>query len=336
MIDDLNDFAHYRLLAVDGGQTRTVAALANGNGRILGIGIGGPSNHASEPGGADRMKDALESSIHEAREKAGDADFSNVLSVRLAMTGGETLAAQIVRGMMPYAKVVSEGDAPAALASVAFGGPGVVVIAGTGSVAFGRCPDGREVKIGGWGYEMGDEGSGYWIAKQALSAITKAADGRAGATALTSLLLRHYDAPNLIALHQKIYAGELSRPVIASGSERVGRAAQDGDATARRIMRHAGYELGHKAATALRRLGMEKGVATVGVTGGVFKAGEALLDPFTQLLRQTAADAEVTRPKVPPVLGAMALALMDLDIPLTPQVIAQLETAAPLADAAKP
>jgi N-acetylglucosamine kinase-like BadF-type ATPase len=280
-------------------------------------------------GGLYGFNTTLERSIQAAKDQAGDPDLSLVLSARLAMNAQTAEAIQIVGRMMPYARLIAENEDSAWMATVTFGGPGVTVIAGVGSIAFGRCPEGREVKIGGWGREMGDEGGGYWIARQALSAITKAADGRAEATQLTSLLLRHWRAPNLTGLHQKLQAGEIDPLCIASAAAKVGQAARDGDAVARRLLRHAGYELGHMAATALRRLGMENSPATVGAAGGVFQAGASLLEPFTQMLHQTAPQAQVVRPRLPPVLGALALAFADLEIPLTPELIARLETAAP-------
>jgi N-acetylglucosamine kinase-like BadF-type ATPase len=321
--------ASFRVLAVQGGYSRTTAVLANGLGEVLGVGFGEPSHSDENAEAHERMKNALEAALHGARERAGDADLSMVMGARLAMAGDSSLAAQIVGKIVPYARVISEDDAPAALVSVTFGEPGVVVLAGVGSVAFGRCSQGREVKVGGWGTTMGDEGGAYWIACQALSAITKAADGRAEETRLTSLLIRHWNAPNLTELHRMILDRKIDRPGIASAAERVGLAAQSGDAVAKRILRHAGHELGHLAATAVRRLSMQDSIPTVGVTGGVFQAGEPLLEPFIQVLWQSVPGAQVTPPRVPPVLGALALALMDLEIPLTPEIIGNLERAAP-------
>jgi N-acetylglucosamine kinase-like BadF-type ATPase len=301
--------------------------MANGLGDVLGVGQG---DHADEPDATERLRATLETAIHHAMQQAGETDQNLVIGARLAMTEEWSRAAQVAGKIVPYAHVISESDAPAALSSVTFGGPGVVVLAGAGSVAFGRCREGREVKVGGWGHAMGDEGSAYWIALQSLSAITKAADGRAEETRLTSALLRHWNAPNLTSLHQKIYAGELDRAALASAAEKVGQAAQAGDAVAQRILRHAGHELGHLAATALRRLSMQDDAPIIGVVGEVFQAGESLLEPFIQVLWQSVPGAQVTPPRVPTVLGAVALALIDLEIPMTPEITGKLEAAAPM------
>ena len=318
----------YRVLAVEGGRARTVAVLADARGQVLGVGRGGPYDPDVDEG-VERAGAPVEEAVEEARRAAGDPDLSRVLGARLAMSGAPAHATRTVGQLIPYARLVSEGSAPAALASITFGGPGVAVLAGTRSIAFGRCPAGREVTVGGWGYMMGDEGSAYWIAMQALGAMTKAADGRGPATVLTSLLLRHWGAPNLMGLYEKVYAGGLDRLTLASGSERVGEAASAGDAVAVRILHGAGIELGLLASTALRRLDMLGGPATVGIVGGVFRAGAPLMEALGQSVRSAAPEAQVVQPLVPMVLGALALALLDIEMPLDADVIGRIRAAAP-------
>lgn len=319
----------YRVLAVEGSRSRTVAVLADARGQVLGIGRGGPFDPDGVGGGIEPMGTALGEAIEGARASAGDPDLSHILAARLAMSIAPVQAARVVGQLIPYARLVSEGDAPAALASITFGGPGVCVLAGLRSIAFGRCPRGREVTVGGWGYMMGDEGSAYWIAMQALGSMTKAADGRGPATVLTSLLLRHWGAPNLMGLYEKVYAGGLDREILASGAERVGEAAGAGDAVAIRIIHAAGLELALLASTVLRRLDMLEGPATVGMVGGVFRAGAPLMEAFSQSLQSVAPQAEVVQPAVPAVLGALSLALLDIEMPLDDEVVGRLRAAAP-------
>src|SRR5262249_31362336 len=162
-------------------------------------------------------------------------------------------------------------DTRVALYSVTFGRPGVVVIGGTGAAAYGTTLEGQEAKAGGWGYLLGDEGSGYWIALRALNACCRASDGLMAPTQMASLILQHLDVPDLHHVHKKVYSGALSRPDIAALSALVGRAAVQGDATARAILRDAGRELAQIVNAVIRQLCLEGRPVTVGTVGGVFR-----------------------------------------------------------------
>jgi N-acetylglucosamine kinase-like BadF-type ATPase len=200
-------------------------------------------------------------------------------------------------------------DSVIALTSVTLGGPGVVVIGGTGSVGFGRAPDGREARCGGWGYVFGDEGSGYWIAVEALRACVRALDGTGPETSLLPPILEHFEARDIHDLHRRIYSGALARVDLASASHLVSEAARAGDAVSHLILDRAGRELGLLAGGVLRRLRWTTAHVEVGIVGGVFRAGKLVTGAFREAVHEVNANATVVPPRVPAEAAAALLAL---------------------------
>src|SRR5688572_10315640 len=235
------------VIAVDGGQSSTLALVALASGEILGVGWGGPSNHIHEPGGVERLQSALRDSISAALQNAGQT-ADRVAYVCLGMSGVSPLAGEIAQALVPSARIFVHHDAVTALAGASVGQQGVLVIAGTGAVAYGEREDGRSARTSGWGYIMGDEGSGYDIGCGALRAATQTSDGRGQPTLLLERIPQHFGVSDLRAVHKGIYSYAITRPQIASLSSVVGAAAQEGDTVARNLLRQAG---GHLAVAAL-------------------------------------------------------------------------------------
>ena len=256
------------VVAVDGGQSSTLALAAALNGEILGVGWGGESNHIDEPGGVERLSNALNHSITSALANAGRS-------------------AEMVRGAV-------------------LGMTGVIVIAGTGAVAYGELADGRSAKSGGWGYLMGDEGSGYDLGIQALRAITQASDGRGPATRLVEVIPQHFGLDTLQALHQAIYSQKITRAQIAGLAAVVGRAAQAGDSAAQVLLQTAGEHLALAALGVIRQLGVPG--MDIYTTGGVFNAGEWVLLPFREDIHEESPSSTVSPAAFSPIIGALLLA----------------------------
>src|SRR5258706_8049587 len=202
------------VVAVDGGQSSTLALVATTAGQILGAGSAGPSNHFHEPGGPERLEGALRQSITGALQSA-DATTDQVKYVCLGMTGSKDQARQITEQILPSAAVQSHWDMVTALAGASLTRPGVVVIAGTGSIAYGRREDGRDARAGGWGYLMGDEGSGYAIGRAALQAAAHAADGRGASTRLLEAIPAYFKVHTFDDVRNTIYGATVTRPQIA-------------------------------------------------------------------------------------------------------------------------
>jgi N-acetylglucosamine kinase-like BadF-type ATPase len=156
------------------------------------------------------------------------------------------------------AKVLVVNDALVALEAGAPSAPGVVLIAGTGSIAYGRNEHNQSARAGGWGYMLGDEGSGYWIGRAALRACLREADRRGPATQLTGLLLHYYGVARAQDLIAQVYHGNLRPAAIAALAQCVQGAFSDGDGVAIGILRSAADQLESAALSVARRLELNR------------------------------------------------------------------------------
>ena len=139
------------VLGVDGGQTSTLAVVATEDGELLAAGRGGPANHLDEPGGPERLRRSLDDAIGHALDAAG-LRGQRIAAACFGMTGSGALVPTIIPSIVAVDKLRVENDAVTALAGATVCRPGVVVISGTGSVAFGADERGERVAVGGWGY----------------------------------------------------------------------------------------------------------------------------------------------------------------------------------------
>jgi glucosamine kinase len=297
------------VLGVDGGQTSTKAALADLTGRVVARVTAGPWDVMANPAGQERCQAAL-TGVLDGTLPALPAG-GRLVAACLGLTGGRT-GVDLVEGWLrervqpDHLKVV--GDIVTNLRGAApGGGAGVVVIAGGGSVAWGQDGHGRDAMAGAHGYLLDDEGSGYELGRQAIIAVLKSHHGRRPATLLTGLLLRHFGFSDPWELRMALYSGKAGRPEVAALVPAIARAARDGDAAARAILERGAGDLAEMAAAVIRRLGLAE--APVFPTGGVFKAGEVLMRPFVEALAQMAPGAGVEQPALPPLGGALVVAL---------------------------
>ncbi|HET8626818.1 MAG TPA: BadF/BadG/BcrA/BcrD ATPase family protein [Thermomicrobiales bacterium] len=305
------------LVAVDGGQTSTKALLAAPDGTVLGRGAGGPCDRFDAPGGAARNRAGIQGAIRAAQAAAATAGHpapEEVAAIGLGLTGyhagGPELPAieALVREALAPGQVVAVGDYVTNLGGASGGRPGVAVIAGGGSVAYGLAADGRDALVGGYGHLLGDEGSAYDIGRQALRAAMRAADGRDAPTALRDAVPAALGVAAPHKLLDVVYRPEFGRERVAALAPLVAEAARAGDATAARVMADAGEELAGLALACVRRLCAPGEAIRVYPTGGVFAAGAVLDGPFRDALRAGWPPARVESPAYPPVVGALILA----------------------------
>ena len=316
------------VLAVDGGQSSTLALLASVDGTIVSVGRGGPSNHYNEPGGHQRLEIALRDSTGEALKSAGQGAES-ITHICLGMTGAHPQSVVITQSLFPLANIQLLHDAVTALAGASIVQPGVIVIAGTGAVAYGRLGRGEEARSGGWGYMIGDEGSGYWIGIEAIRAACKASDGRDEQTTLQQKIPEYLELSDLRALHRKLYAHELSRSIVASLAAVTSAAARDGDAVAVRLLQYAGQELAQAALAVIARLGQLEVGQSVYYTGGVFHAGALILESFSATINSQSPNSSVQAPAFSPSVGSLLLALKAAGVELNPAVMTQIRRTLP-------
>jgi N-acetylglucosamine kinase-like BadF-type ATPase len=322
------------VIAVDGGQSSTLALVATLEGRIIGAGFAGPSNHVHEPGGVERLRTALSQSMTEALSNAHQS-ADNIVSICLGMTGGAEMAADMVQPHFPQARLQSYYDSVTALAGASMAQPGVVVIAGTGAVAYGQLADGRSAKAGGWGYIMGDEGSGYDIGRSALMAASQSADGRSESTQLLHTIPAFWGLPNLKAVHTAIYGGQMTRPQIARLTVPVVAAADAGDAVARRLLESSGQHLALAALAVVDQLDMTQTGLDVFPTGGVFQGSSLVKSAFQKAIAMRAPAVQVKEAAFPPIIGGLLLALQGADVALDDSVIDTIRATFPQAAASK-
>ncbi len=269
-------------LGVDGGQSGTVALIGDEEGRILRVGRG-----------AD-----VQSAIHDAR--AADTVFE---SVCFGLSGGAAGKEAMVRGLVSSARYQIVHDAWIALAGATAGEPGIVVIAGTGSMAFGRNRESRTARAGGWGYVFGDEGGAFDLVRQALRAVLRAEEGWGPKTVLRELLLEAAGSADANSLMHLFYAAEYPRQRVASFAPLVDLAAGLGDAVAQDILKHAAQSLATFAAVVRGQLFDAAEAVTVSYTGGVF--GCQVVRERFRILVELDDGNRVAPPRYGPAAGAL-------------------------------
>jgi N-acetylglucosamine kinase-like BadF-type ATPase len=195
-------------IGVDGGASKTAALVVDENGTPLGRGLAGGSNHLRV--GIEEATRNVERSVNMALVEAGIA-IRNVEYAYCGIAGAyhphhRQNVIEALGIFFPRGNFIVDTDARIALTGAIGFGAGVVIISGTGSVSFGRNAAGQEARAGGWGPTLGDEGSGYWIAREGLSAIVRAHDGRGYSTAMTDLLCAEYQMCRPDDLPRFVYA----------------------------------------------------------------------------------------------------------------------------------
>jgi N-acetylglucosamine kinase-like BadF-type ATPase len=298
------------VLGIDAGGTKTVCQLANDCGQVLA---------ETRRGGANLQASGeleVEKVLHDVMEEAIGARDVVPAAICLGIAGVDRPDdAQVVSGIMKRigfkARILVVNDALVALEAGAPGEPGVVVIAGTGSIAYGRNSRNQAARSGGWGYVLGDEGSGYWIGRSALRAVLRAADRRGRETVLTELLLEHFHVARAQDLIHEVYHGTLRPTSIASLAQSVQTAFLAGDAVAIGILRAAANELESSALSVARRLDLVGTAYPFVLAGGMFRAVPWLHEELQRRLELASPGSRVTLLDVEPAAGAVRLALAE-------------------------
>ncbi len=317
------------VLAIDGGQTSTLALIANLSGEVLGYGRAGPSNHIDEPGGRERLETAVISSVRSALENAG-IPAERLRSACLGMTGAHVEAGAVLKQLLPSLTTVeTHHDAVTALAGASLAQPGIVVIAGTGAIAYGQLADGRQARAGGWGYLMGDEGSAYDLGVGALRAACRASDGRAAPTTLLASVPAALGMASLAEVHRAVYAQKVTRADIARLAQVVARDAAAGDAAACALLKRAAADLADAAIAVLDQLGRREAGMPIHPTGGVFRGGPLILDPFRARVASASLASQVRKPALGPAAGALLLALRAAGVAITDTLVERIQHTLP-------
>jgi N-acetylglucosamine kinase-like BadF-type ATPase len=296
------------VLGIDAGGTKTLALLADADGHIIAEGRAGAANLQTEG------ELEVEKMLHTAIEQACDGLHTPLSAVCLGMAGVDREDdARIIRDVMRRlgfrSNALIVNDALVALVAGAGPNPGVVLVSGTGSIAYGVSSRGVAARAGGWGPTLGDEGSGYWIGRRALAAVMRDVDGRASRTVLTRMVLHHFSLTRPEALVAEIYHQPQGRRAIAALASVVDRARAEGDPVAFDIMCHASEELALAAGSVVTRLEMRGEQFPILLAGGVLRESSWLADDVKGRLIEIAPRSTVAPLTQEPALGAVRLAL---------------------------
>lgn len=290
------------LLGIDGGATKTSFALAEDDKVLATVNGGGTNlNHST----LEHAEHVLRTSIANLCAKAG-VQSREIACTSMGVAGASRadvrdallrLMANIVAGKL---EVVT--DVEIALAASFHDGAGVIVLAGTGSIAYGRNPLAQTARVGGWGRAVSDEGSGDWIGRQAVSAVLRTLDAARKTTLAEHVLNTWHVATreDLAALCNGQPPPEFSMLFPA-----VLRAANEGDAVAGELLAAAGIQLAELARVVLRCLWLEDEPVEVTAEGGVFRNCSRIFEVFAEFLRADRPQAIVRMASAQPVMGAL-------------------------------
>lgn len=299
------------LIGVDGGGTKTRALIATLDQTLLGYGSAGSSNHNAV--GIEAASSALDQAL---RAAFADAQLEpQPDQIRMACFGlagvdrpaDQELLQAWARSRWPGMPAVFVNDARLVLASGTPQGWGIAVISGTGSILYGRDSQGQVARAGGWGYLLGDEGSGYDIGLAALRAVVRAADGRDPQTLLSGLVFAHWSLASVSDLVAKVYHPATTKKDIASLAPLVDQAAGQGDAAAQEILNRAGYELALAAGVVARQLVFTQAVPCA-LSGGLLVRGERLAHEFLSAAVDLGLQLAPVQRVTEPAQGALRMA----------------------------
>lgn len=298
------------VVGVDGGGTKTEAVIMDRRQQILGKGTAGPSNPLRV--GVSQAATAVGEAIDRACA-AANIRRSDIVAAEIGLAGvrrlelRERMRETFIDMGISDVEVVSDADI--ALYGATDGEPGVVVIAGTGSICCGINGRGKRTCAGGWGPIAGDEGGGSWIARSALRAVAQASDGRGPETMLVESAVAYFHVSTADDLSTAIYAPTMTNERLAGFAKDVILAARAKDPVARKIVAEAGRDLGLAAVAVIRKLKLERERFQVAYVGGVFTAaGEVVLTRMREVVAAVAPLAYFGEPRFSPAVAAARMA----------------------------
>jgi len=290
-------------LGIDGGATKTTCAAGDED-SVLATASGGPSNITRI--GESGMRQALHAVIGEACAAARIAPGDISRSCLGVAGAGRREVASLIRlivGEIISGEIEVTGDMPIALEAAFGDGPGVIVIAGTGSFAYGRNVDGKTARAGGWGFAISDEGSAHWIGRMAVSEILRNVDAGRDSSALLEKLMQLRD----LSSFDEFVRSANSVADFAAFFPAITEMAQSGDATALKVLREAGRQLAELAGIVLGRLfaGDSSSSVPLAMAGGVFRHAAIVRESFYNEVLKLRPSVTLSGDIAEPVYGAL-------------------------------
>jgi glucosamine kinase len=294
---------------IDGGGSKT-SCLIGDETSVLGAGTAGGSNPVRV--GEAQAREALAAVIRQACAVANITP-SQISRTCVGLAGAarpeiSDLVRQCIAELVP-SEIEVVGDMVIALEAAFGDGPGVIVIAGTGSIAYGRNSRGQTARAGGWGFAISDEGSGHWIGRAAVAAALRALDLDDAGAINQSLLENLMKFWQVKTREQLVVAANATPPPdFAALVPAVLSSAGQGDRIALEVLTQAGAELGGLARTVITRLFANGDTISVAMSGGIFSSSPLVRQVFYSRLRSQYPDAVINPGVIEPVRGALELA----------------------------
>ena len=314
---------------VDAGATSTKSVIIDLSGKILGQHIG-PAANPFIVGRESAVKIMMDTIRRASRDIC---KLDEVKFIVFGVTGLETSRSrEKLRRIVEkcgISNVMVVHDSVITLEGALAGKPGIVIYSGTGSFAIGKNALDEIYRVGGMGFFLSDEGSGFYLGQRALRAAIKGMNGRGEKTVLTNLILKHFKINHFEQLESKL--GLRSKPVntseIAALAPLVLKAAKEKDIVAMRIVQSAVDELLTMVKAVAYRLSMANTVFPIATSGGMFKS-RLIRRRFIKRAHQEFPNVRVIRERLPPVMGAAILALRSLNIPVTKRILSNIKSSA--------
>jgi N-acetylglucosamine kinase-like BadF-type ATPase len=318
---------HY-FLGADVGSTKTHVVIADGSGRVLGLGESGAGNPDNV--GYEGLSHALKIATRLAVQQAA-ITIDQITGAGFGVSGFDfpsqtapTLQALDVLGLDAPIEVVN--DALIGLVAGATDGWGVAVVAGTGCNCWGWDQDRRQGQVTGGGWQMGEYAGSIELAYRAVQLVAHEWTQRGAATQLTPALIRYLGATDVVDMLYGLTSGRLC--IDAAAAPLIFEVAAQGDAVAIDLIRWAGRELGELAKAVIRQLNFEALEFDVVLVGSMFNGGSLLIDPLRESIAERAPGARLVRLQTLPVVGAVLLGMEQAHWPITPEIRTELQRTA--------
>ena len=311
------------VIGIDGGGTKTQVVLADLAGNILMNTVYGSTNPNAVS--EEELKGVFYHIFQDVEKKVPNS-LKDIVSVFAGIAGAgiEAMALQITEIIAPYflpeAKIMVVPDSINALYSGTFGKPGMVQISGTGSITYGINQRKEQGRVGGWGYLLGDEGSGYDVGRKGIQAALQFEDGRGPETMLLTMLLKSYQINSGRELIDKIYHSENPRLEISRNSKLVFEAFEKDDPVSRLILRNVADGIGQSIRALDQKLFKKDGKVDVVLCGGLFSNTTILPGLLQDALINYPKRLSLITPELPPVIGSVVGSYIESGNTITEEV----------------
>ncbi|AAM23517.1 N-acetylglucosamine kinase-like BadF-type ATPase [Caldanaerobacter subterraneus subsp. tengcongensis MB4] len=298
------------VVGIDGGGTKSAISILDLQGNVLFTGRGGPTNIRSEgrEKACENLKNLIVKSVEKMHLKLGDCRAICVGTAGAGREEEKEIITNCLKEIGVKGNIVVTHDAEIILSETIEKREGIVIIAGTGSLVYGR-KDGIEKRAGGWGHLLGDEGSAYYIAVEGIKAALRYYDGRGNYTKLLYMMMERLNVKRPEEFIGFVYKDGITKADIAELAKVVDEAYKEGDKEARKILEKSAKELFKLAKAVIEAFEWENDEIPIVVTGSVFINNEFVFKEFSRLIKRYYPKANIKKLDKDASYGAAILAL---------------------------